>query len=109
VSEITLHLSEGKCPIWPDHKLMPNTGCVALLVARLPLLLPVGPYDPGSGPPPYNVRGKTYAQQPFEWRAAPARTDSATCASRGCRPVARLWISSAVPTPEKMNDARTQT
>jgi hypothetical protein len=36
------------------------------------------PYDPGSGPPPYNVRGKTYAQQPLSWHAAPARTDAAT-------------------------------
>jgi hypothetical protein len=45
---------------------MPNAGSVALLVARLTLLLPVRPYDPGSGAPPYNVRGKTYAQQPFE-------------------------------------------
>jgi hypothetical protein len=28
-------------------------------------------YAPGSGPPPYNVPGQAYAQQPFEWHAAP--------------------------------------
>jgi len=67
---------------------MPNAECVALLVARLPLvlpletptqllpagtppiLLPVGPPTPINGMPP------------------PARTDAATCASRTPTPCA---------------------
>jgi hypothetical protein len=28
-------------------------------------------YAPGSGPPPYAVQGQAYAQQPYEWHAAP--------------------------------------
>jgi hypothetical protein len=75
------HALPGACalPAICARRNLPNAGCAALLVARLPLRLAVGPlpllvpvlYTPGSDPPPYNVPGQAYAQQPFEWHAAP--------------------------------------
>jgi|ERR1700757_2803852 hypothetical protein len=55
-------------------------------------------YGPGSGAPPYafNVPGQRYALAPWEWHAAPPRTDAATCASRTRTPCAGMGIKRRV-------------
>ena len=69
---------------------MPNAGCVALLVARLPLLLPVRlplllpggpptPLAPVRHPTPSKVK-RTHSSR-MNGMPPPARTDAATCVS----------------------------
>jgi hypothetical protein len=79
-------------PRWPLHKLTPNAGSVALLVARLPLPLPVRlplllPVEPTTPLAPVrrlmpSLDVKHTHKSRMNGMPPPARTDAATCVSR---------------------------